>query len=81
LALDAELNGKRNCPESAEREFRPKGRNHDMMVVYADVGVKVNRRTLLCKRSGGDGEICEIEEPFTRAGLCVGLGEGGCYKI
>lgn len=52
-----------------------------MMVVYADVGVKVNRRTLLCKRSGGDGEICEIEEPFTRAGLCVGVGEGGRYKI
>ena len=51
-----------------------------MMVVYADVGVKENRRSLLCKRSGGDGEICEIAEPFTRAGLCVGVGEG-CYKI
>jgi hypothetical protein len=43
-----------------------------MMVVYADVGVKVNRRTLLCKRRGGDGEICEVEGPFSRAGLYVG---------
>jgi hypothetical protein len=56
LALDAELNGKRNCPGSAERESRPKGRNHDTIVVYADVGVKQNRRSLLCKRSGGNGE-------------------------
>jgi hypothetical protein len=27
-----------------------------MIVVYADVGVKENRRSLLCKRGGGDGE-------------------------
>jgi hypothetical protein len=43
-----------------------------MIVFLADVGVKENRRSLLCKTSGGDGEICEIEEPFSRAGLYVG---------
>jgi len=52
-----------------------------MIVVYADVGVKENRRAHLCKRRGGNGEICEIAEPFSRAGLYVGVGEGGCYKI
>ena len=36
------------------------------MVFLADVGVKVNRKILLCKKSGGDGEICEIEEPPSR---------------
>jgi len=43
-----------------------------MIVFLADVGVKENRRTLLCKKSGGHGEFCEIEEPFSRAGLHVG---------
>jgi hypothetical protein len=43
-----------------------------MILFLADVGVKENRRSLLCKTSGGDGEICEIEEPFSRAGLYVG---------
>jgi hypothetical protein len=43
-----------------------------MIVFLADVGVKENRRSLLCKTSGGDGEIGEIEEPFSRAGLYVG---------
>lgn len=52
-----------------------------MILFFADAGVKENRRTLLCKKSGGDGEICEIEEPFSRTGLYVGGGEGGCYKI
>jgi len=52
-----------------------------MIVFLADVRVKVNRKTLLCKKSGGDGEICEIEEPYSRTGPYVGGGEGGCYKI
>jgi len=52
-----------------------------MMVFLAGVRVKVKRKTLLCKTSGEDGEICEIEEPFSRTGLYVGGGEGGCYKI
>jgi hypothetical protein len=43
-----------------------------MIVFLADVSVKENRRSLLCKTSGGDGEICEIEEPFSRASLYVG---------
>ena len=81
MALNAELNCKRNCPWSTERESRLIGRNHDMILFFADVGVKENRRTLLCKKSGGDGEICEIEGPFSRTGLYVGGGEGGCYKI
>ncbi len=55
LALDAELNCKRNCPWSTERESRLKGRNFDMIVFLADVRVKVNRRTLLCKTIGRDG--------------------------
>ncbi len=52
-----------------------------MIVFLAGVRVNVNRETLLCKTSGGEGEICEIEEPFSRTGLYVGGGEGGCYKI
>jgi hypothetical protein len=38
-----------------------------MILFFADVGVKENRRRLLCKKSGDDREICEIEEPLTRA--------------
>jgi len=72
LALDAELNCQRNCPWSAERESRLKRQNYDMIVFLAGLRVKVNRETLLCKTSGGDGEICEIEEPFSRTGLYVG---------
>ncbi len=34
-----------------------------MIVVYADVGVKENRRAHLCKRSGGDGERRGSEDP------------------
>jgi len=52
-----------------------------MMVFLADVGVKVNRKILLCIKSGGDGEICEIEEQFSKGGLYARGGEGGCYKI
>jgi hypothetical protein len=52
-----------------------------MILFYADVGVKENRRSLLCKKSGDDREICEIEEPSSRAGLSVRGEEGGCYKI
>ena len=33
-----------------------------MMLFLADVGVKENRTTLLCKKSGGDAEICEVED-------------------
>jgi len=33
-----------------------KRRNFEMMVFLADVGVKVNRRIPLCKRSSGDWE-------------------------
>jgi len=32
-----------------------------MMVFLKSVGVKENRTTLLCKKSGGDAEICEVE--------------------
>jgi len=37
-----------------------------MMLFLADVGVKENRKSLLCKKSGGDVEICEMEEPPPR---------------
>jgi len=34
-----------------------------MMVFLKSVGVKRNRTTLLCKKSGGgDAEICEVED-------------------
>jgi len=33
-----------------------------MMVFLKSVGVKENRTTLLCKKSGGDAEICELED-------------------
>jgi hypothetical protein len=52
-----------------------------MILFFADVGVKENRRSLLCKKSGDDREICEIEEPSSRAGLVRGGEEGGCYQI
>jgi len=39
-----------------------KRRNLDMMVSLKSVGVKENRTTLLCKKSGGDAEICEVED-------------------
>jgi hypothetical protein len=38
-----------------------------MMLFFADVRVKENRKTLVCKKSGGDSEICEIEEPPSKA--------------
>src|SRR6266851_3642579 len=38
-----------------------------MILFLADVRVKVNRKILLCKRSGGDGGNREIEEPSSRA--------------
>src|SRR6267378_882240 len=50
LALDAELNCKRNCPWSTERESRHKRRHFEMILFLADVRVKENRTTLLCKR-------------------------------
>jgi hypothetical protein len=30
-----------------------------MILFFADVRVKENRKSLLCKKSGGDAEICE----------------------
>jgi hypothetical protein len=43
-----------------------------MMLFLADVRVKVNRRTPLCKRSGGDTETCEIKNKnVSRAALGV----------
>jgi len=33
-----------------------------MMVFFKSAGVKENRTTLLCKKSGGDAEICEVED-------------------
>jgi len=33
-----------------------------MMVSLNSVGVKENRTTLLCKKIGGDAEICEVED-------------------
>jgi len=33
-----------------------------MIVCFADVGVKENRTTLLCKKSGGNAEIREVED-------------------
>ena len=56
LALNAELNCKRNCPWSTERESRHKRRNLKIMLFLAGGRVKENRRALLCKRSGGDGK-------------------------
>jgi hypothetical protein len=38
-----------------------------MMLFLGDVRVKVNRKILLCKRSGGEREICKVEEPFSKA--------------
>ena len=39
-----------------------------MIVFLADVRVKVNRKTLLCKTSGGGKEICEIKNKNTARG-------------
>jgi len=39
-----------------------KRRNLDMRVFLKSVGVKENRTTLLCKKSGGDAEICHVED-------------------
>jgi hypothetical protein len=47
------IQGKAHGPWTTERESRRKRRNLDMMLFLADVGVKVNRKTLLCKRRGG----------------------------
>jgi len=51
-----------------ERESRLKLRNLDMIVFLAYVGVKVNRKTLLCKRSGGDMENRGSEDPHYKSG-------------
>jgi len=51
-----------------------------MILFLADVGVKVNRKTLLCKRGGGDAETCEIEDPPSRAASTWG-GEGAASKV
>ena len=51
----------KNCPRSTERESRLKGRNFDMIVFLADVRVKVNRKTLLCKKSGGMGKSARLK--------------------
>ncbi len=55
--------------------------NLEMILFLANVRVKENRKTLLCKRSGGDREICEIEEPFSRAGPLHGGGEGAATRF
>jgi hypothetical protein len=39
-----------------------------MMVFLKSVGVKENRTTLLCKKSGGDTEICEVKGQDVRRG-------------
>ena len=61
LALNAELNCKRNCPWSTERESRRKRRNFKIMLFLAGGRVKENRRALLCKRSGGDGKSARLK--------------------
>jgi hypothetical protein len=33
-----------------------------MMVFLKGMGVKENRTTLLCKKSRGDAEICDVED-------------------
>jgi len=38
-----------------------------MILFLKDVRVKENRKTLLCKRNGGEREVFEIEEPSSRA--------------
>jgi len=38
-----------------------------MMLFFADVRVKENRKTLVCKKSGGTAEIREIEEAPSKA--------------
>jgi len=38
-----------------------------MILFLADVRVKVNRKTLLCKTSGGGTEICKIKKQKHRA--------------
>jgi hypothetical protein len=61
LALNAELNCKRHCPWSTERESRRKRRNFKIMLFLAGGRVKENRRALLCKRSGGDGKSARLK--------------------
>jgi hypothetical protein len=39
-----------------------------MMVSLTSVGVKENRTTLLCKKSDGDLEICEVEDQDVKRG-------------
>jgi hypothetical protein len=52
-----------------------------MILFLSDVSVKVNRKTLLCKRSGGDREICEVEESFSKARPLRGGGEGAATSF
>jgi len=39
-----------------------------MILFLADVRVKVNRKTLLCKTIGGGTEICQIKNKNTARG-------------
>jgi hypothetical protein len=54
-----------------ERESRLKRRNLDLSLFPENVGVKENRKILLCKKSGDDSEICEIKN---KNGAADGLG-------
>jgi hypothetical protein len=45
----------------------PQTAKHKIILFLANVGVKENRKSHLCKSSGGNAKICEIEEPFSRA--------------
>ena len=68
LALDAELGFQRNCARTRVQDSRLKRRNLGMSLFPENVGVKENRKILLCKTSGGSTEICEIKNKNTARG-------------
>jgi hypothetical protein len=51
-----------------------------MMLFFADVRVKENRKTLLCKKRGGTAEICEIEGANLKGASAWG-GEGAATRF
>src|SRR5437879_4515814 len=53
------------------------GRNFEMILFLADVRVKVNRKTLLCKTSGGGTEICKIKNKNTAGSEASDFGGAG----
>ena len=56
-----------NETRTSKRESRLKRRNLYASVFPENVGVKENRKILLCKTSGGDAEIREEDQDEARS--------------